>query len=169
MAQRLIGIAAVHFVLLAGVSGSALAEPPAATAVSSDPAPRVGQGIAPPTVVKLKAGFALAVKRVQEVPECQGLFARLGADGTDVLSNTYYVPADLKSELRVCRRAHGFTIVNGAPTWLCRNFGRLQDHRAAVVLLHEGLHHAGLDEWPHDPDGPRPRAIDKMVEDACDL
>jgi hypothetical protein len=169
MARHVIGIMTAHLILLMGPARGVLAEPPGATALSPMPVPRIGGGIAPPTAAKLEAGFSLAVERLRTVPACGALFSELGADGIDALSNTYYVPADVKSELRICRRAHGFTIVKGAPTWLCQNFARLQDHRAAAVLLHEGLHHAGLNEWPHDPDGPRPRAIDKMVEDACDL
>jgi hypothetical protein len=104
---------------------------------------------------------------VQHEPQCRALFAELGTDGVRMLSTTLYYRAELKMEKRVCDRAYGYTLVGGAPTWLCRQFSRLSDRRAAVVLLHEALHHSGMDEWPHDPDGPTPAAIDEMVEEAC--
>jgi hypothetical protein len=41
----------------------------------------------------------------------------------------------------------------GSPsTFVCRLFQRLGDERAAVVLIHEALHHAGLTEYPQDPE-----------------
>jgi len=116
---------------------------------------------------KVQVGFALARQRVQGIPACQRLFADLGADGVEALSTTMYYPADLKMERRVCRRALAYSLVGGAPTWLCRRFSHLSDERAATVLLHEALHHAGMDEWPHDPDGLAPRKIDKLVEESC--
>jgi hypothetical protein len=70
-------------------------------------------------------------------------------------------------EMRVCPSALAYTLVGGAPTWLCRRFARLSDERAAAILLHEALHHAGMDEWPHDPQAAPASAINELVEDAC--
>jgi hypothetical protein len=86
-----------------------------------------------------------------------------------MLSTTLYYPAALKLERDLCRRAEGYTTVGGAPTFLCRRFSKLPDRRAAMVLIHEALHHAGLDERPHDPEGPSSREINDMVSEACRL
>jgi hypothetical protein len=130
-------------------------------------APRVNRRVASRLRSKLESGFELAVQKLSHEPGCRDLFADLGADSLEMLSTTLYYQASLKLEKRVCPRAVGFTLVGGAPTWVCQRFAGLNDRRAARVLLHEALHHAGMDEWPHDPDGPTPAAIDELIEDAC--
>jgi hypothetical protein len=142
----------------------------AAPTSGSEPAavaPRINRRVPSRVRSTLEAGFELAVQKLSEESACRDLFADLGADGLETLSNTLYYQADLKMEQRVCPRAFGFTVVGGAPTWVCQRFARLNDWRAAAVLLHEALHHAGMDEWPHDPDGPTPGKIDDLVAEAC--
>jgi len=56
-----------------------------------------------------------------------------------------------------------FTAVGSAVTRVCPWFERMDDGHAAMILLHEALHRAGLDEWPHDPDGLTPQGITDMV------
>jgi hypothetical protein len=129
--------------------------------------PRINRHVTGSVRSKIEAGFRLALQRVNQVPACADLFAALGADGTEVLSTTLYYGAELKMEMRVCPGALAYTLVGGAPTWLCRRFARLSDERAAAILLHEALHHAGMDEWPHDPQAAPASAINELVEDAC--
>jgi hypothetical protein len=45
----------------------------------------------------------------------------------------------------------------------------LFDEQAAMVIIHEALHHAGLSEYPQDPDGMTSRAINGMVMEQCGL
>ncbi len=130
-------------------------------------APRINRRVPSRVRSTLEAGFELAVQKLSQEPACRDLFADLGANGLETLSNTLYYQADIKMEQRVCPRAFGFTVVGGAPTWVCQRFARLNDRRAAAVLLHEALHHAGMDEWPHDPDGSAPGEIDDLVAEAC--
>jgi hypothetical protein len=129
--------------------------------------PRINRRVPERLRSKIESGFRLAVERVRQVPACNGLFAELDADGIQMLSTTLYYKAELKMELKVCPGALAYTLVDGAPTWLCRRFERLSDERAAAVLLHEALHHAGMDEWPHDPEAAPASAIDAMVKEAC--
>ncbi len=129
--------------------------------------PRINRHVPEDVRSKVEAGFELALQRVQRVPACADLFADLGVDGTDVLSATLYYKAELKMEKRVCPGALAYALVGGAPTWLCRRFARLSDERAAAILLHEALHHAGMDEWPHDPQAAPASAIDELVTKAC--
>ncbi len=131
--------------------------------------PRINRRVAGPLCTKIEAGFQLALQRVHEVPACADLFTELGADGIEVLSKTLYYRAELKMEKRVCPHAYAYTLVGGAPTWLCRRFAWLSDERAAAVLLHEALHHAGTDEWPHDPHAAPGSAINELVRHACEF
>jgi hypothetical protein len=133
------------------------------------PAPRINRRVPTPLRSKIEAGFRLALERVDRLPACAGLFAELGTDGIEMLSTTLYYRAELKMEMRVCTHAYAYTLVGGAPTWLCRRFSWLSDERAAAVLLHEALHHAGTDEWPHDPHAASGSAINELVSNACEF
>jgi len=116
---------------------------------------------------KLRAAFAVAVERVGEIPQCGGLFAELGADGSEMLTTTIYMPTHPFDEQSLCQNAAAFTWVGSVYTRLCRGFSSLSEERAAMTLIHEALHHAGLTEKPMDPDGMSAREIDNMVDDAC--
>lgn len=116
---------------------------------------------------KLREAFPVALERVQEIPQCGELFAELEADGIEMLTTTIYMPTHRMDEQTVCQNAAAFTWVGGAHTRLCRRFSSLPDERAAMTLIHEALHHAGLTEKPKDPEAMSAREIDNMVEDAC--
>jgi hypothetical protein len=116
---------------------------------------------------RLHYAFLGALKRVERLERCQGLFDEFGADGIDVLSNTTYVLADADWAKKLCASASAFTTVGGSKVWLCSNFGRLPEKDATEILLHEALHSAGLSEYPLDPNGLRPNEIDSMVRKNC--
>ena len=117
---------------------------------------------------RLEAGFELALRQIEGVPECRALFEELGADALETLSTGLYFPiGSHRKEKAVCGRAMAYTNVGAAPTFLCRDFARLSDERAAMYVIHEALHHAGLTEKPHDPGAMTSRAINSMVTDAC--
>jgi len=153
----------------AAASGPSDVRTSALGADSAEVAPRVSVRVSDAVRTKVESGFALAQQHLRDVPQCGAMFADLGVDGNAMLSTTLYYQADVKMEKRVCRQVFAYTLVGGAPTWLCRHFSKLSDRRAAVVLLHEALHHAGLDEWPHDPEGMPPRAIDELVTTSCGM
>jgi hypothetical protein len=81
---------------------------------------------------KLRTAYDLAMTRVQEQPECAGLFSALNADG-----------------------------------YVCRGYASLSNDFAAMLLVHEALHHAGLTEYPHDRKAMRSHEINVMVSEAC--
>jgi hypothetical protein len=118
-------------------------------------------------LAQLQKGYRSALRRVYHVERCQELFSRLGADGLEVLQGTTYVVASSEWEKTICEDAEAFTTVNGSQVTLCGGFGWISDRDAAIVLLHEALHNAGLTEQPSDPDGPTPEQIDRMVEVHC--
>jgi len=116
---------------------------------------------------KLDEAFAVAIERVREIPHCGGLFVELEADGVEMLTKSIYMPTHPFDEQSLCKSAAAFTWVGGAHTRLCRRFSSLSKERAAMTLIHEALHHAGLTEKPADPKAMTAREIDNMVGDAC--
>jgi hypothetical protein len=116
---------------------------------------------------KLREAFAVAIERVHEIPQCGGLFVELGSDGVKMLTTTLYMPTHPFDEQSLCQSAAAFTWVGGVHTRLCRRFSSLSKERAAMTLIHEALHHAGLTEKPADPEAMTAREIDNMVSDAC--
>ena len=73
--------------------------------------------------------------------------------------------------IRASRRAMPICWVVGSRRWegLCPSFGDLSSKQAAVVLIHEALHHAGLTEQPADPLGMTPDQRNQLVEASCRL
>jgi hypothetical protein len=119
---------------------------------------------------QLIVSFEVALERVQKMEECRDLFTDLGADPLATLSRVSFYPMGHREALpNMCRGVDAYTMVGGGPTWLCRDFWRLTDKRAAMIIIHEALHHAGLTEWPKDPDGMRSMAINRMVAEHCGL
>jgi hypothetical protein len=119
---------------------------------------------------RLEDGFRIAVKKIQTLPECRALFQSLGADPEEILSTGLYFPvrSHLK-EKRACGRNVAISYVGSPTTFLCRDFARMSDERAAMYVIHEALHHAGLGERPLDPTAMTSREINAMVVEACGL
>jgi hypothetical protein len=119
---------------------------------------------------KISDAFELALDRVREVPECRGLFEGLGADWKESLGRIVFLPIGrAQGRGDVCRGKSAYTMVGGGPVRVCREFSRLSDTQAAMVIIHEALHHAGLTEYPLDPDGMTSNAINGMVAESCGL
>jgi hypothetical protein len=129
---------------------------------------------------KLDAGLELAAERLREVEACYELFTRLGVDGFEMLSSTRYlqVGSHLR-EVQVCKRNVAasswgtkniaFTKVRSQWTWICRDFARVPDEAAAVAVIHEALHRAGLSEWPSDRLAMTSEEITRMVKKKCEF
>jgi hypothetical protein len=119
---------------------------------------------------KFLDAFGVAVERVHEVPECRQLFTDLGADGMSTLDMIVVLPIGrAQAQGGVCRGTSAYTLVGGGPIWVCRDFSRLSDTQAAMVIIHEALHHAGLSEYPQDPDAMTSTLINQMVMKKCGL
>jgi hypothetical protein len=119
---------------------------------------------------KISDAFELALERVREVPECRELFARFDAEGKATLGRVIFLPIG-RAQARgdVCRGVSAYTMVGGGPVRVCREFSRLSDSQAAMVIIHEALHHAGLTEYPQDPGGMTSNQIHGMVAERCGL
>jgi hypothetical protein len=154
---------------------AAAASPAAVGAVAPalgivDAEPRISGALSKRIDRKLREAFPVALQRVRDLPECRELFTNLGTDALEKFTTSIYYPTTAQMEDRVCQRGvSAFTYVNSPQTRLCRGFSSLGAERAAVTLIHEALHWAGLSEKPLDKDGMDPRDIDRMVKKACDL
>jgi len=119
---------------------------------------------------RLEAAFAIALERLGSRPACRELYQGLERDGFESLAVTRYIRPNDRERQQVCgRRVSAFTIRGGAVTRLCSSFGRLPPEQAAGVLLHEGLHSAGLPEHPHEPGALRSAEINELVTTRCGL
>lgn len=130
--------------------------------------PRANSGLTTPVRSKLTKGFRIAIELIVRSPSCRELFAELESDGFKALHYTIYVPVRRGLETGICARgAVAYTEVGSSATRLCPGFARLVDRRAAITLIHEALHYAGLGEKPLDPDGLTSDQITRLVTRAC--
>ena len=132
--------------------------------------PRISPRIARRNREQIAVSFEIARERVLEVPQCSAMFTELVAEALGTLSRVSFYPIG-SHELKpnVCDGIAVHTLVGGGPIWVCRKFSRLSDSQAAMVIIHEALHHAGLTEQPHDANGITSGAINDMVLKRCGL
>ena len=153
-------------------------------AASLDPGepiePWIHKKMDPKVRTRLEAAFELAVERVSEVEACSDLFDRLGAAGVETLKSGLYFAVDsYHREIEMCRRntsansrraqVLAYTKVGAASTWICSQFASVSTETAAIAVIHEALHHAGLTEKPFDRTAMSSAAITKMVKRACEF
>ena len=126
--------------------------------------------VPPPVVRQLLLGRRLAEERLRESAPCRTLFERLGSDGPSTLSRDRYGAGEFDSERHRCPRgAAAITSVGSFEVRLCPAFGLLPATEAAVILIHEALHSAGMREKPPDPAALTPQAINTLVRTSCEL
>jgi hypothetical protein len=118
---------------------------------------------------RLVTALELAEDAVQREPACEQLFRDLDADPRMLLSGARFTVANARHELSICPDAEAFTVVGGRVTALCRSYAGLTDLEAAAVILHEALHHAGMNEYPLDEEAPTSSEITHLVRTRCGL
>jgi hypothetical protein len=129
------------------------------------PAPRISGALPHLTSVRLHKGFALAVREVDQA-ECRALFSPLGTDALDDLATSLYYAAPGTGG--PCKDGTAaFTVVGSPATWLCPVFERLVSEDAALILIHEALHKAGLPESLSTPGAMTSDQINRMVRTSC--
>ena len=118
----------------------------------------------------LLSGYALALRRVQETPSCRALFAVFASSGLDKISTTIYTAPITPAERRLCSGGvAAFTQVGSPVTRLCADFGGMDRRAAAMIIIHEALHHAGMPEGPSTPEALSSAEINALVKRACGL
>ena len=133
--------------------------------------PIFARSLEPFTRRRLSSAYPMALRHLNDVPACRAMYERLGTDGMLVLSTTVYVSTASSDSAGVCSalNAVALTRVGQGTTILCPKFADLSTVRAAVTLLHEALHYAGLPERPGDPTALSSEAISVLVGDRCGL
>ncbi len=117
---------------------------------------------------KLAESYPYAIEKVRANLGCLELFEPFLASGVDRLERTYYAPPNPARTYSSCDRgALAYTHVGSPVTHLCPSFGTISREEAAVVLIHEALHFAGLPEAPATPDAPTSKEISRQVIGAC--
>ena len=119
----------------------------------------------------VEVAFEIAAQRVQEVEACSELFAEFGVDAVETLGSALYMPLFSYRDVKeLCgRRNLAFTFVGSPLTFICPDFERVSDQRAALIIIHEALHNAGLEESPRYSGAKTAYAINSMVTKSCNF
>ncbi|HNX48993.1 MAG TPA: hypothetical protein PKL08_02420 [Thermoanaerobaculaceae bacterium] len=115
----------------------------------------------------LARSYSLAVERVVSQPACRSLFARLGTDGAAMLARTYYLRAGVEGKEACAGGTVAFTHVRDHRCWICPGFSNLSDSAAAMILVHEALHLAGMREEPDGKGALSSFGISRLVARSC--
>jgi hypothetical protein len=141
---------------------------PAATNRPLDSKPRVYGTIPNRPAGRLHLGYALALRLLRQNPACGELFGSFGASGSEKLAATLYAAPTHAETSQICNGGVvAFTSIGSMVTRLCPLFGTLHVRSAALTLIHEALHFAGMPESPATPGALTSQEISALVENAC--
>jgi hypothetical protein len=130
--------------------------------------PSFNMSLSSSATATLREAFPIALERVRSLADCRSLFDALVVSGNERLTSTFYVPPTAAQTANSCSKgAVAFTHVGSPVTYLCSGFGALSPEEAAVVVIHEALHFAGLPEAPSNPEALNSRQINRLVQEAC--
>ncbi len=131
------------------------------------PGPAMEQSVPPAMRYQLRVAYETALRALRREAGCRALFQRLGANGEAMLARSVYSCA---GENRRCEeRVAAFTTVGSTRIRLCHGFQALPIPSAAVLLLHEALHSAGLLESPPHANAMTAHEISTLVSQGCSL
>jgi len=131
-------------------------------------APRVYGRLSDGSARNLRLGYALAVEMMRPESPCGALFAPYHAVGVEKLSSTLFAPPTDRERTCLCAgRVSAFTAVGSRVTKLCPEFGTLPPQAAALTLVHEALHSAGMPEGGWAPGALTSSQINALVAGAC--
>jgi hypothetical protein len=169
-ARRRGGTAAAVALLAVTAIPAVAGDRPGVVGGSATVEPHLGRGLMPEVARKLRLGFETAISQVGGVEPCGALFRELGADPVVLLGRSFYFPAEVNWGKQACPDGVLASTQVGSPlTMVCKGFGQTSKKEAAVVLLHEALHFAGLNEQPHDPSAMTASQINDLVRERCGL
>jgi len=130
-------------------------------------------GSLPPTVAetqRLNQGKSTANDRLSNNPDCAQMFTDLNANGANVIANTTYRDGTSTDKCQSSPDAGAWTEVSGSVVYLCGSqFTNQSVDEAAVIVIHEALHDAGLTENPPDTTAKTSAEISAMVRQKCGL
>lgn len=118
----------------------------------------------------LFSGFAVALDRVREIPSCSTLFEPFATTGFESMISSYYVAPSPVERRDFCGGGvTAFTQVGSRVVRLCPAFDGVDRNTAALLLIHEALHFAGMIESPSAGDAMTAGEINDLVRMACHL
>ena len=132
--------------------------------------PTVSANLIAPVRRQVALAFRFAQERIRTHPTCSALFGRFGMDGAELLGRARFDGAAFETSFSTCKGGvAAYTTVGSHQIMLCPGFGGITVPGAALILIHEMLHSAGMREKPFDPNGLTPQEINVMVKVSCDL
>lgn len=135
---------------------------------SASVVPRVYGRLSDRSARNIRLGYALAIRMVRLTPACSAMFEPFHAEAVESLTSTLYAVPTALEGTRICDgRVAAFTVVGGRVTKLCPEFGGLHPRDAALTLVHEALHSAGMPESPTTPNALTSQEISALVAGAC--
>ena len=130
--------------------------------------PSIAGNLPSPVWVALGSAYRMAQERLRTNAQCGELFTNLGALGPRLLGQAIFAPSSTSRDRDVCAGcAVAVTEVRGRVIRLCPRFGELPVRAAALILIHETLHLAGLRERPPDPTALTSAEINTLVAANC--
>lgn len=139
-----------------------------ASELPSESRPRIHGALSSGSIRNLRLGFVLALEVVRSNAACGALFAPLAGSGVESLAATHYAATTNRDRAHVCAGGvAALTTVGGRVTWLCPEFGNLHPRAAALTLIHEALHSAGMPEGPATVGALTAGQINDLVEGSC--
>jgi len=118
----------------------------------------------------LFTGFSVALERVRDLASCSALFDPLDTSGVEMITNSFYIEPSVAEKRELCTGGvTAFTQVGSRVTRLCPSFGDVDRQTAALLLIHEALHSAGMPESPSTAGALTPMEINNLVKKACGL
>lgn len=131
--------------------------------------PKVSGQLPAPLWSKLGSAFRVAQEKIRTIPSCSGLFTSRGSDGLGLLTRARFAGATSEWDHTACAgSAVATTEIGGRQIRLCPRFESLSVHAAALILIHETLHTAGMSEKPPDPSALTSAEINELVKASCD-
>ena len=130
--------------------------------------PRVYGRLTDGSFRNIRLGFPLALQMVRPDSTCSALFEPFHAAAVESLASALYAAPTDREVTRICvGGVAAFTLVGSRVTKLCPEFGNLHPREAALTLIHEALHSAGMPESPATPNALTSQEINALVARAC--
>jgi len=130
--------------------------------------PRVYGRLSDRSARNIRLGYRLALQMVHPASACSALFEPFHAAAVESLASALYAAPTDREVTRICvGGVAAFTLVGSRVTKLCPEFGNLHPREAALTLIHETLHSAGMPESPSTPSALTSQEINALVGGAC--
>ena len=136
--------------------------PDLASARGESRSPRIEGELPSRVAFLLRASQSVAERSLKKHASCRGLFIELGTTGEEILPAIRYARASGDNGRRLCGRGNvsAYAGLGTGKTWICPEvFSALDRYEAAMIVLHEALHHARRRSRtsPHHPTAPARR------------